>query len=429
MNAIRSAQGGKTSAADPRSMRRLGFTLVEILVVVAIIGTLVAIMGSVVTNTIRKAREAATIALIQKIDGLLDERVQGFERATKSRDFQRIIEARRRALEQSGVFGVSPKVIEAVARKDYFRQNFPQRLEDLPDTNGNFIPDAFEPPPLGNPQITLVVANFRDSNLANRLAREQNEQAESSELLYYMLTRMQVFGVPPVAESEFDTNEVRDTDGDGLLEFIDSWGHPLRFYRWPTRLLKPNGILGADNQPGAAGVDDDGNGATDDFLERGKGSTDDIVVPLSQREVIGLVISGKPPIPPVAGQWDALSEDPDDPYGLISTEIKRLYMTGIDVTAGAGGFNELNYPTIDTLHVPLIVSAGPDNAVGLFEPFLAWDSLLAGAAYAGDSSVDYGILAQPIYGTAGNPYDIPATTISALTDNLTNQNRRAGGGK
>ena len=54
-------------------------------------------------------------------------------------------------------------------------------------------------------------------------------ETESSELLYFMLTKMQVFGVPPVGESEFGTSEVRDTDGDGLLEFIDAWGRPLRF--------------------------------------------------------------------------------------------------------------------------------------------------------------------------------------------------------
>ena len=26
---------------------------------------------------------------------------------------------------------------------------------------------------------------------------------------------------------------LKDTDGDGLPEFVDAWGEPLRFYRWP----------------------------------------------------------------------------------------------------------------------------------------------------------------------------------------------------
>src|SRR5262249_38680487 len=27
--------------------------------------------------------------------------------------------------------------------------------------------------------------------------------------------------------------EVQDTDNDGLPEFVDAWGEPLQFYRWP----------------------------------------------------------------------------------------------------------------------------------------------------------------------------------------------------
>lgn len=33
---------------------------------------------------------------------------------------------------------------------------------------------------------------------------------------------------------EFDETEVRDTDNDGLPEFVDGWGKPLQFFRWPV---------------------------------------------------------------------------------------------------------------------------------------------------------------------------------------------------
>lgn len=408
-----------------RSGRR-GFTLIEMLIVIGIIVLLMSIMGVMLTNSVRKAREAATITLIQKIEGLLDERIKGFDRVTKSRDFQRIVETRRKGLEASGIFGVSTKVMESIARKDYFRAQFPQRLEDMPDTNGNYIPDAFEAPPLGDPQITLVPANFRNSDPANRLAREQNEKAESAELLYYMLTRMQVFGAAPVADDEFKPSEVQDTDGDGLMEFVDGWGRPLRFYRWPTRLLKPNGVYGADGQPGNAGVNDDGINGTDDLLEMSKVGTDDVNITASQRELAGFLFAALPKAPVLAGQWDSLSEDPDDPYGLISTEIKRLSLTGILVMPT---YTEPNYPTLDTFHSPLVVSAGPDGEVGLFEPFMAWDSVNVGQPYAGDGLVDYGAMGQAIYGTAGNPFSVSSTARNQLLDNLTNRNRRAGKGK
>ena len=32
---------------------------------------------------------------------------------------------------------------------------------------------------------------------------------------------------------DFSDREVKDTDGDGLPEFVDAWGQPLQFFRWP----------------------------------------------------------------------------------------------------------------------------------------------------------------------------------------------------
>lgn len=406
------SDGSRSTKGRPSS--RPAFTLVELLIVVTIIAVLVTMMGAVIGSSIRKAREAATTALIQKLDVMLEERTKGFDRATKSLDFQRVVATLEAAMKAKGVFGVSPKVLAAVARKDFFKANFPQRFEDLaPFTSA--LPTVLSSDPL----ITYNAANHK-------------RETESSAMLYYMLTRMQVFGVPPVGDSEFGTNEFRDTDGDGLMEFVDAWGRPLRFYRWPTRLLKPNGIKGIDNQYGAAGVDDDGNGTVDDLPDFGKVNTDDVTIPKSQRAMTFYLIEGLPSAPVIAGQWDTLSEDPDDPYGLISTEIKRLFYSGTNVTLGATGFNEMNYPTIDTYHTPLIVSMGADGDLGLFEPYQA------GTDSDGDGimDTDMGILAQPIHGPAG-PYDfgnlaltpLGNQVIAALTGNITNRNRRAGKGK
>ncbi len=466
MNARRSTHNWECNALLNSEQR--AFTLLEILVVITIIGILMGMLGTVITNSFRKAREAATAALIMKIDGLLDERIKGFDRATKSRDFQRIVETRKKALEANGIFGVSLKVIEAVARKDYFRQLFPQRFEDLvdgQDTNWNGIADpsesAFGPTTNAVPDVLeqvpgAVLAKLQSQGPAiptNPAASPQRDVTESSELLYFMLTRMDVFGVPPVGDSDFGTSEVRDTDGDGLLEFIDGWGRPLRFYRWPTRLLKPNGVYGPDGGPGVAGTDDPvppspANGLTDDIWEIGVLGSDDyrainpinIAIPavasdpntpyhLPRRDLAGLLIDGLPALPAtynsggsqIRYRYDTLDEDPDDPYGLIVSELKRLAKpnggtAGINVLA-LGGYTEGMYPTFDTYHTPLIVSAGGDGELGLFEPYL----LAPG---------QFGVLAQPLYNVAGgNPNDVPASTFLALTDNLTNRNRRAGRGK
>ena len=461
MNSLRASPDRSVTSTD-RFRLREAFTLIEILIVITVIILLVTLMGAVIGNSVKKAREAATATLIEKIDKLLDERTKGFDRATKSLDFQRIIAVRKQLLEASGIFGVSPKVLSAVARKDFFRTNFPQRYAELTDvrtfpmgSTSNGVPDAIEFDSTLRPEDTNgngVLDGAEDTNgngvLDGYVHAKHNPATESAALLYYMLTRMQVFGVPPIGEAEFSTSEVRDTDGDGLLEFVDGWGRPLRFYRWPTRLLKPNGIFGADNQPGGAGVNDNPelNNTVDDFLEFGEIGSDDITVPPSQREIAGYLILGLPSGPVFSGQWDSLSEDPDDPYGLISTEIKRLFLQSngmTNVTAGPAGFNEMNYPTIDTYHTLLIVSAGPNGQFGLYLPNLCEDLNGDGQFQAaedtnGNGVLDNGVLAQPMHGS-GNAFDFTSSTalaedgqtdvISALTDNITNRNRRAGKGK
>ena len=327
----------------------MAFTLVEILVVLAIIGVLITILGATATVTIRKARESATTALLQKIDGLLDERLKGFERATKSRDFERIVQQRAKSLETGGIFGVRKSVIAAIARKDYFRQMFPQRWEDLADgedQNWNGIADpgetAFSPSTNAVPDVLeripgAVLAKLQSQGPAiptNPVSvTAARHETESAELLYYMLTQMESLGVPPVGEAEFSTNEVRDTDGDGLLEFVDGWGRPLRFYRWPTRLLKPNGVFGLDGppgvgKPGVAGTDDDGNGLVDDAWEIGWPGSDDYRA-----------------LNPINTAIPAVTSDPNTPYHLPRRDLAGLLINGVPPkpsTYSSGG-NLLRY--------------------------------------------------------------------------------------
>ena len=57
------------------------------------------------------------------------------------------------------------------------------------------------------------------------------------------------------SRDDFTDREVRDTDGDGLPEFVDAWGEPLQFYRWPIYYGEPPGRrrLGtSDSQTGHA---------------------------------------------------------------------------------------------------------------------------------------------------------------------------------
>lgn len=463
-----------------------GFTLVELLIVISIAAFLVATLGVTVANYLENAREQQTVATLRKIEGLIAERIKGLERAYKRPDFTTFVTKLQKKLQEGDVNqgipvmpGFSREATEMLARKMFARMLFPQTLsEGIPfsseDINVNNALDTGEDKN-GNGSLdyylTILDRIRADQsvsfNLANHTASLDSRRTESSELLYYALNNMEIFGIPPVA-TEFRDTEVRDTDDDGLLEFIDGWGRPLRFYRSPTRLIKPYGILGPDGVAGGSG-DDDGDGVADNFTEINfvaqSGPSDDLLVHSEWRTFAGLLIAGLPRAPYQSGSggvlvnYDQLNQDPDDPYGLLLSEFRRLSITNSYIVPQALVATELSpgsapgwppsnpiwsFPTFDVYHKPLVVSAGPDGELGILEPFPTEDldgdgSLGPNEDFNGNGQIDlFGHLAIPqlqtaFAPTAGTPiptapqnppggHILPAAFDQA-SDNITNRSR------
>jgi hypothetical protein len=377
--------------------------------------------------------------------------------------------------------------VEALTKKDMLRRSLPQRFDpiemsDIRNAAGALgadgIPDRIQQDEVyksiqwaddpNTPETTLVPWRDLNGNGSPDASDSFHQrETESSELLYFALTRLDQFGAPGIGEGEFRSAEVADTDGDGMLEFIDGWGNPLRFYRWPTRLIKPFGMLGYDGGFGIAGADDNTNGTTDEFQEIGWPNSDDTLVPKSVRAFAGLYIDGLPRSPilietapgsgiwrTVAGDFDQLNEDGDDPFGLLLYNATQLADLGIaDVL---NGLNESRFHTLNTYHKPLVVSAGADGLLGLLEPFENEDTfpfngiLEPGEDTNGNGYLDIGWLAQPLdedmnlttYTSTGNTVwdgapgsggdtnqNITIESIInpvAALDDITNRNRRAG---
>lgn len=402
-----------------------GFTLVELLIVISLIAFLISALGMTIGTLMANAREAATIATIRKIDGILTERMQGLERVFGGADFRKFVDRTHEKLLNGDpvltggtqLYGLSRKATETLARKEFAREFFPQRFAEMSQTSGA--------PPTRPIRIqTDEIYGATGSSPVNWA--KHNPETESAELLYFAVTRMDVFGAAPVDTGAFRTQEVADTDGDGLPEFVDGWGKPLRFYRWPTRLFRPYGVLGQDKQPGAAGVNDDDltgmppRTPVDGIEELGWPTTDDTLVAKTTRQFAALYFLGLPrsPVtPPIPGDYDLLNEDPDDAYGVLIAEVKRLQALGIPMLSAV---NESRYHSFDTFHKPLIVSAGPDGVLGLLEPNVTEDANLNGSLDSGEDTngntfLDIGYLAQPVSIPNENAFD-----------DITNRNRRAG---
>lgn len=295
---------------------RRGFTIIEILIVIAIIGVLMGLIGAVVAGMVANAREKATKTTLTKIDGLLEQRLRGIDQFMTKEERRKIYN-----------FNTPAKKAEAVKRE--MRAQFPVNFDEAPQLRDRMVND---------PDLNVQIGNH-------------TRNTESSEILYYLLTKTNVLGVPAISADDFLSSEVGDTDQDGLNEFIDNWGRPLVYYRWPTRLVRP---------------DDD-----DDMTDPN---------PL-RRDIAGLLIPGVPDT--------ALGQDPDDALGDF---------------ADTPAFNEQDFHTPGTYHTLLIVSAGPDGELGLYEPW---------------QTSNFGHLAQPLPAIVALPPEEVGDSV--LADNQTNR--------
>ena len=291
----------------PARSRRDGFTLVEILVVILVIAILASLITAVIGNSLNSAREAATQATITKLHRLLEERRQSIAR-DDLRTETRVVRTSLPGL-------ASNDVAKIVALKEVMRVQLPQRIDDLRGADRLFGTKDDSPVLKKLQQLNPSGAGSFSTNPPT-FPPTHDAETTSSELLYVALTMGTELGGGSTA-IEFSSSEAVDTDGDGLMELVDGWGRPLRFYRWPTSLVLATPTSAADTRP------------------------------------VELLISG--------GNAQLWSSDPDDPLGRF-----RLWLIGPNVSNHPRVLNWFHAPA--TYHIPMIVSAGQDGELGLEEP-------------------------------------------------------------
>ncbi|HWE38025.1 MAG TPA: prepilin-type N-terminal cleavage/methylation domain-containing protein [Isosphaeraceae bacterium] len=126
----------------------------------------------------------------------------------------------------SGIFGAS----YAAASGIYAQLGYLPTGYDGADNNGNGLIDELAEGILSasQQQQQQILANIQ------ALAAHHTHKTARAEMLYALLVSgRSPLGTPFRPEDFNNPREVRDTDGDGLLEFVDAWGEPLQFYRWP----------------------------------------------------------------------------------------------------------------------------------------------------------------------------------------------------
>jgi hypothetical protein len=76
------------------------------------------------------------------------------------------------------------------------------------------------------------------------LAATLTHQHRSAECLFMIVSRGQS---DPDLMEQFRNDELGDTDADGAQEFVDGWGRPISFMRWPTGFVAPVSMAQVDD--------------------------------------------------------------------------------------------------------------------------------------------------------------------------------------
>ncbi len=190
---------------------RSAFTLIELLVTISIIATLGAISITTVRSSVETAREAQTETTIAKIDSVLTSIYERYQylRLDMS-DLPNNLPGEERARQR------------IYRMRDLLRCDLPCTTNELgtaSQLDGTFTPLQ--------ESYRLAVANsggFGDNY--------------NAELLYLVVTN-----ADPESRAGFSDRDVADTDGNGLLEFVDGWGRPICWMRWAP------GLESSDRQP------------------------------------------------------------------------------------------------------------------------------------------------------------------------------------
>jgi len=288
-----------------------GFTLVELLVVIGIIALLTTLAVMAIAPSLENAKIAATKATIAQINEVIQQRMDAIQQMDVSAEAKKL----------ATLNSINEKQAAAFLRTNLYRQALPQRLADLYGIDGS---DG------GNddaPLRSILTLAPTDIN--------QNQSYQSSVILYLALTQgSQLRALPggksyrvPILDADsinqkyvtqiaFNSSNPTAT----FSAFIDAWGEPLRFYNFPTRLI------------------------------------------VDSAHVKSLIV----------GLPATINTDPMDPLGVLSgsplTSGGNLIYAPPSSSLTARPFDIENYHDLNTYYIPLLVSAGPDQSLGLKEP-------------------------------------------------------------
>jgi type II secretory pathway pseudopilin PulG len=197
------------------------------MVVMAILAILSSLTLAGLLGARERSKEAKTRATIRKLSELILPYYEEYE-------------TRRPVLDPTAVARMTQDRTPAnrrrlanykqIALRRLMALELPDRVSDITDA----LESTFDPQVDGNPtpltEIPPVTRRY-DYILTGI------KSITSSDLLHLIVTRGVV--ADPDIIAHFRDDEAADTNGNGLKEFVDGWGTPIAFKRWPVGFASP----------------------------------------------------------------------------------------------------------------------------------------------------------------------------------------------